>query len=81
MIGLKLYTDGVMIVGFSEMEDISGNVLNISDITDLEEGDRITKINEVEIKTIENLKEEINKSNGEELVVTVIDLSRKRKRY
>ena len=79
MIGLKLYTDGVMIVGFSEIENIEGKVLNISDTNDLQEGDRIIKINDVEIKDIDSLREEINKSKGSILKITAIDINEKEK--
>ena len=71
MTGIKLYIDGVMIVGFSEIEDINGKIQSIDDNSNLESGDRIIKINDKDIKTIEDLRNEINLVNGESLKVTV----------
>ena len=74
MIGLKMYTDGVMIVGFSEIEDIHGKFVTLNEISLLEEGDRIIKINGNEINNIEELKKHINSSDGESLFVEVINV-------
>lgn len=71
MAGLKLYIDGVMIVGFSKIENINGKLESIDDTSNLQEGERIIKINETKIDTIEDLKQEINESYGEKLNVVV----------
>lgn len=73
--GIKLYIDGVMIVGFSEIENIDGEIESINDNSNLEEGDRIIKINDKEISNIEELREEINLVNGETLKITVENIS------
>lgn len=69
--GIKLYIDGVMIVGFSEIENIDGKIESISDTSNLEEGDRIIKVNNKYINNVEDLREEINLMKGEKLKVTV----------
>lgn len=65
VIGIKLYTDGVMIVGVSEIEDINGNVRKSVNEEELEDGDRIISINNIEINNIQDLKDEINKNINE----------------
>ena len=62
VIGLKLYTNGVLIVGMTEIDGEKPY-----EYTGLKEGDTILEINNTEIDSIEKLKEVVNKSNGEEL--------------
>ncbi len=72
VIGLRLYTNGVLIVGMSEIED-KNNILNKPyENSDIEEGDTILKINEKEIENIENLKDVVNNSNGNNLEMTLL---------
>lgn len=73
--GIKLYIDGVMIVGFSEIENIDGKLESIADTSNLEEGDRIIKINDKDIYNIEDLRNEINAMNGESLKVQVENIN------
>lgn len=63
IIGLKLYTNGVLVVGMSEVEDINNTMVKPFDEIDIKEGDTILKVNEEEIDSIENLQEEVNKCN------------------
>jgi membrane-associated protease RseP (regulator of RpoE activity) len=67
--------------GFSDIEDINGNKLKLNEINDLEEGDRITKINGEDINSIEDLKEKIFQSNGDALNVEIVNNERKYKKY
>lgn len=71
MAGLKLYIDGVMIVGFSKIQNINGDLESLADTSNLQEGERIVKVNETQIDTIEDLKQEINESYGKELNIVV----------
>lgn len=73
MAGLKLYIDGVMIVGFSKIENISGNLESIADTSNLYEGERIVEVNGIKIDTIQDLKQAINESYGENLNIIVED--------
>lgn len=74
VIGIKLYTDGVMIVGVSEIEDINGNIRKSVDKDEIKEGDRIVSINNIEINNIQDLKNEINK-NINEIILQIEDLN------
>ena len=60
IIGLKLYTNGVLIVGMSEIEDVNHKKERPFENLDIQEGDTILKVNDLEIQTIENLQKEIN---------------------
>ena len=63
IVGLKLYTSGILVVGINE------NILNESDI---KEGDAIISINNKKVESIENIKSIVEKSNGEDLLVKYI---------
>ncbi|MBP3255929.1 MAG: SpoIVB peptidase [Clostridia bacterium] len=63
-IGLKLYTDGVLVVGMSEIDGEKPYANS-----DIREGDRIISINDKEIGTTDKLIETVNSSNGSELKV------------
>ncbi len=66
VIGLKLYTNGVLIVGLSEMYNNEGIEKEIK------EGDTIIKINDKYVETIEDLKNIVNNSNGSSLNLTLV---------
>lgn len=72
-IGMKLYTNGVMVVGMSEIysRDIKNtkqNKANKNNESDgISEGDAIIAINDKEIKNTNELIDEINQSGGKEL--------------
>lgn len=72
IIGLKLYTNGVLIVGLSKIEDENNNLVKSYNEQDIKEGDTIVKVNDEEIEDIESLKEKINKSNGEKVTLTLV---------
>ena len=72
IIGLKLYTNGVLVVGMSEIEDCNNKLIKPYQNTDIKEGDTILKINENEIQDIDVLKEVVNKSEGENLKLTIL---------
>ncbi len=72
IIGLKLYTNGVLVVGMSEIED-KNNILNKPyENSDIEEGDTILKIDEQEIENIDSLKDVVNSSAGRDLEITLL---------
>ena len=66
-IGLKLYTEGVLVVGMTEIEGIKPY-----ENTGIKEGDRIISINNTQISNAEDLVETVNKSNGKEIVIKYI---------
>ena len=68
LVGIKLYTKGVLVVGMAEIEGqkpYSG--------TEIQEGDVITSINDNEITNTSELIECINKSNGDQLEITYVN--------
>lgn len=67
IIGLKLYTDGVLVVGISENEEN-----NVEKESDINPGDIILEINGKIVKSINALKEIVNNSKGEKLKLTIM---------
>ena len=72
IIGLKLYTNGVLVVGMSEIEDINNQSQKPYENSNIKEGDTILKINEKNVDDIDNLKKLINASNGENVSITLV---------
>lgn len=72
IIGLKLYTNGVLVVGMSEIENINNEFIKPYENTDIQEGDTIIKINENEIDDIESLKKIVNESKGNDISLTLV---------
>lgn len=72
IIGLKLYTNGVLIVGKSEIEDTNSNLIKPYENTDIREGDTILSINEEKIESIDTLKKVVNQSKGKDLNLTIL---------
>lgn len=69
LIGLKLYTNGVLVVGTSNIEDINNNLKVQENIL---EGDMIVKIGDSKISTIEEIKDVIKTYSGDDLTCTII---------
>ena len=72
VIGLKLYTNGVLVVGMSEIESINNEMERPFEYTDIKEGDTIIKMNESEIENIEDLKKIVNDSKGADISLTIL---------
>ncbi len=66
-IGMKLYTDGVLVVGMSEIEGKKPY-----ENSGIKEGDRIVQIDKKAIDNIEDLMEAVNKCSGKEISVKYI---------
>ena len=64
-IGMKLYTNGVLVVGMSEIEGKKPY-----ESSGIQEGDMIIKMNEQEISTTNELMKVVNESNGKEIEIT-----------
>ena len=62
--GLKLYTQGVLVVGMTEIEGMDNKKYKPFQNTGIEEGDRIISVNESNVTTVEELTKQINQSNG-----------------
>lgn len=72
-IGLKLYTDGVLVVGMSEIEDINNEYVKPYENSDIKEGDRIVEVNGTAITCTADLIENVNKSNGNTVKIKYVN--------
>ena len=68
-IGLKLYTDGVLVVGMSEIDGEDGNKYMPYENSGIKEGDLIQEINGQEIANTQALINIVNASNGKEMSI------------
>ena len=69
--GIKLYTDGVIIVDTDVVETTTGTV-NPAEKSGLMIGDIIKKIDGVAIQSTKHLTKVLEKSQGNEIVITVV---------
>lgn len=70
--GIKLYTNGVLVVGMTEIEGIDNKKYKPYENTGIEEGDRIISINNNNIQNTEDLVQKVNSSNGNELKIKYV---------
>lgn len=71
-IGLKLHTNGVLVVGMSEVKNINNEKVKPYLNSNITEGDMIIEANGVPITTTTDLTQTINLSNGEEISIKYI---------
>lgn len=71
-VGLKLYTDGVLVVGMSEIKGENDVKYKPYENSGIKEGDRIIQVNNTAIKNTDELIDNVNKSNGEELKIVYV---------
>lgn len=68
-IGVKLKTNGVLVIGVSDVETLDGsNILPVKD-AGIRAGDLLIEVNKRKLDNIEDLVKEIEKSNGEKVVL------------
>lgn len=72
VVGIKLYTSGVLVVGTSGIESIDGMTYKPYENADIREGDSIISINDNIVNNTEELIDAINMYNGEKVKVTYI---------
>ena len=72
IIGLKLYTNGVLVVGMSEIDDANNDKAKPYENSDIKPGDIILEIDKKIIEDIDNLKQTVNNSNGKMLEITIL---------
>lgn len=70
--GLKLYTNGVLVVGMSEINGEDGKKYKPYENVSIKEGDMIEKVNDEDVIDTENLLKIINESQGEEIKITYV---------
>jgi len=70
-VGIKMFSDGVIVVGFSEVSSESGDLSPAKDCG-LKEGDIITHINSQEVDTIEQVQEILQTCAGDEMSIRAL---------
>ncbi len=70
--GVKLYTNGVLVVGMSEIEGKDNQRYKPYVNTGIEEGDTIIKVNNKEINSTDDLIETVNQSKGNKIKINYI---------
>ena len=70
IVGLKLYTSGVLVVGMSEIYGIDYNKYKPYEKSDIKEGDMIVEVDKKAVSSTNELIECVNSSNGEEITIT-----------
>lgn len=72
VVGLKLYTNGVLVVGMSEVENNQNNLVKPYEKSDIKEGDMIFEIDGCAIEDISNLKDVVNKTKGRNVEIKLL---------
>lgn len=70
-VGIKLFSDGVLVVGFSGVPAAEGSVTPAKSCG-LREGDVITHINSTEVDTVEEVQEQLREIGGEEMSIRAV---------
>ncbi len=71
-VGLKLYTNGVLVVGMSEIKGEDNVMYKPYENSGIEEGDRIIQVNNVAVKNTDELVKSVNNSKGKEVEIVYI---------
>lgn len=69
LIGVKMYSKGALVVGFSEIEGADNKIYKPYNNSGIKEGDTIVEINGNSISNTNELVDQVNKANGDCLVV------------
>ena len=69
-VGMKLYIDGLLIVGFSDIPSQSGKA-SPGKNAGLKKGDRIVRVNGEDTENIRNFSKRIQESKGSELILEI----------
>ena len=72
VVGIKLYTSGVLVVGTSGIESVDGTTYKPYENTEIREGDSIISINDNIINNTQELIDAINIYNGEKIKIIYI---------
>lgn len=72
LVGLKLYTSGVLVVGMTEIEGSDNNKYKPYENTGIKEGDMIVKVDENTVTCTADLLKTVNNSNGKNLSVEYV---------
>lgn len=69
LIGVKMYSKGALVVGFSEVEGMDNKIYKPYESLDIKEGDTILEINETEISSTDELINQVNKAGENEIKI------------
>lgn len=72
LIGVKMYTSGVLVVGMSEIEGVDQKMYKPYMNSGIKEGDMIVEMNDTKIANTEELVNIVNKSKGESIDVKYV---------
>lgn len=72
VVGMKLYTNGILVVGTSAIEGTDGQMHKPFQDTGIQEGDSIIRVNDIKINNTDELMDEINKTNDKEIKITYV---------
>lgn len=72
LVGLQLYTQGVLVVGMSEIKGHDNKIYKPFEKAGIEQGDSIIEINDEKVNTTEELMTCVRKSKGESIEVTYV---------
>ena len=78
IVGIKLYTSGVLVVGTSGIESEDGQTYKPYENTEIQEGDSIIAINDNIVNNTEELIDAINMYDGEKMKIIYIRNNEKR---
>ncbi len=70
--GLKLYTQGVLVVGMDSIEGEDSKIYKPYEEAGIQQGDSIIKVNNEEVDTTKKLLECVSKSNGKKMNITYV---------
>lgn len=67
LIGLKLYTNGVLVIGTTEIKSINNEIEKPYELASIKEGDIILELNNQEVDSSKTLQNIVNESKGTKL--------------
>jgi len=71
-IGIKLFTEGLLCVGVSEILDIEGNIINLASRYDINMGDIFVSANGKKLETTEQFAEIVSQSQGNTVDIVLL---------
>lgn len=72
IVGLKLYTNGVLVVGMSEISGVDNNKYRPYEKTGIKEGDMIVEVNQKEVTCTADLLKSINEAEENEVSISYV---------
>ena len=70
-IGIKMFTEGILCVGTSDIADVHGNILNIASSCGIKIGDVLTTANGKKLLTTEQLAKIVEESGGKTINISI----------